>query len=81
MLDLLGRAKWDAWKKKEQLGEDEAKRGYIDSLKKVRRREFRLLRARLKSNRSCAAMAIDLKRSSMAESSIDYYSKRVEAIC
>jgi Acyl CoA binding protein len=35
MFDMLGRAKWEAWKKRESLSKSEAKRLYVESLVKV----------------------------------------------
>lgn len=35
MLDMIGRAKWDAWNKRKDLSEEDAKRLYVDSLVKV----------------------------------------------
>ncbi|KAK4698886.1 hypothetical protein P7C70_g7383, partial [Phenoliferia sp. Uapishka_3] len=37
MLDILGRAKWDAWNKKKGVSEDDAKRHYVEGLVKILR--------------------------------------------
>lgn len=35
MLDLKGKAKWDAWKAKEGMDQDQAKREYIDLISTI----------------------------------------------
>ncbi|KAI5476539.1 acyl-CoA-binding protein, ACBP [Pseudohyphozyma bogoriensis] len=37
MLDVLGRAKWDAWNKRKGVSEDDAKRAYVEGLLKILR--------------------------------------------
>ncbi|KPV72299.1 uncharacterized protein RHOBADRAFT_18402, partial [Rhodotorula graminis WP1] len=37
LLDILGRAKWDAWNKRKGMSQLEAERLYVDALIKVRR--------------------------------------------
>jgi len=34
-LDMKGRAKWDAWKAKEHISQDDAKEAYIDLVKEI----------------------------------------------
>ena len=36
MLDIAGRAKWDAWKEKEGVPQDQAKQQYIDYVEKLK---------------------------------------------
>jgi acyl-CoA-binding protein len=36
MMDFVGKAKWDAWKKIEGTSKDDAKRAYIEHLRMVR---------------------------------------------
>ena len=35
MLDLKGKAKWDAWEAKKGLSQDDAKQGYVDLVKEL----------------------------------------------
>ncbi|KAL8287197.1 hypothetical protein RQP46_003649 [Phenoliferia psychrophenolica] len=37
LLDILGRAKWDAWNKRKGVSEDDAKRQYVEGLVKILR--------------------------------------------
>jgi diazepam-binding inhibitor (GABA receptor modulating acyl-CoA-binding protein) len=36
MMDFVGKAKWDAWKKVEGTSKDDAKRAYIEHFRMVR---------------------------------------------
>jgi hypothetical protein len=40
MMDFVGKAKWDAWKKLEGTSKDDAKRAYIEHFRMVRSPRF-----------------------------------------
>ena len=76
MMDFVGKAKWDAWKKLEGMSKEDAKRAYIEHLRMVSQRSTfgtspnvagKLTRCRCSRNR---LMRTSLPRKSLLSSRV-----------